>query len=92
MITRKEKLDMPFVVKADAVSGYKEVDMTKRIVDVVANTYYYFDFDMDVFLPGCCVKSIQDRGPNLGKPGKIKHFSNHDIHKGIGLPKFIEEI
>jgi len=91
MITRKEKLDMPFAVKADAVSGHKEVDMTKRIVDVIANTYYYFDSDMDVLLPGCCAKSIQDRGPNSDKPGKIKHFSNHDIHKGIGLPKLIEE-
>ena len=90
-LTRKEKLDMPFAVKADAINNHKEVDTTKRLVDVVANTYYYFDSDMDVLLPGCCAKSIQDRGPNSTKPGKIKHFSNHDIHKGIGLPRLIEE-
>jgi hypothetical protein len=91
MKTRKEKLDMQYVVKADGVNGTKEVDTSKRIVDVVANTYYYFDSDWDVLVPGCCAKSIQERGPNSSLPGKIKHLSNHNLHEGIGKILQLEE-
>ena len=90
-LTRKEKLDMQYVVKADGVNGTKEVDTSKRIVDVIANTYYWFDSDFDVLVPGCCAKSIKERGPDSSLPGKIKHLSNHNLSEGIGKIQKLEE-
>jgi hypothetical protein len=83
---------MPYAVKSDHASGHKaEVDTSRRTVDLVANTYYYFDSYGDVLLSGCCAKSIQDRGPKSTLPGKIKHLSNHNLSKGIARPDLIEE-
>jgi hypothetical protein len=90
-LSKKEKLDMPYVVKADGISGTKEVDTSKRIVDVIANTYYWFDSDWDVLVPGCCAKSIAERGPGSQLPGKIKHLANHDLREGIGRIEKLEE-
>ncbi len=90
-LTKSEKLKMSYAVKSDPHSNYKEVDDSRRTVDVIANTYNYFDTDMDVLVPGCCAKSIEERGPKSELPGKIKHLSNHDLHKGIGRPDLIEE-
>ena len=86
----QEKKDIPFGVKADTGSGYK-AQADGRTVDIVANTYNYFDSDYDVLVPGCCAKSIQDRGPQSAFPGKIKHLSNHDITKGIGRLDVLDE-
>lgn len=91
-LTRKQFLDMPYAVKSDQASGHKaEVDSNRRTVDLVANTYYYFDSYGDVLLPGCCSKSIQDRGPKSSLPGKIKHLSNHNLNKGVGRSELLEE-
>lgn len=90
-LSKKEKLDMPYKVKANKVNGTKEIDTSKRLVDVIANTYYYFDKDYDVLVPGCCAKSITERGPDSKLPGKIKHLSNHDLREGIGKIQTLEE-
>ena len=91
-LTRKQFLDMPYAVKSDHASGHKaEVDSSQRTVDLVANTYYYYDSYGDVLLSGCCSKSIQERGPKSPMPGKIKHLSNHNLHKGVGRSDLLEE-
>jgi hypothetical protein len=91
-LSKKDFLDMPFAVKSDRVSGHKaEVDLSRRTVDLVANTYYYFDTVGDVLLSGCCAKSINERGPKSNLPGKIKHLSNHNLNIGVGRPDLLEE-
>lgn len=91
-LSKKDFLEMPYAIKSDQASGHKaEVDTSRRTVDIVANTYYYFDTYGDVLLSGCCSKSIQERGPNSSMPGKIKHLSNHDLTNGIGRPDLLEE-
>lgn len=88
----KDKLNIQYQVKADSPNvNVKELDLNKREVDVIANTYNYFDSDQDVLLNGCCSKSIQERGPQSNLPGKIKHLANHDLKKGVGVPRKIEE-
>lgn len=91
MINKSEKLATPFVVKAEQRNKVKQVDTSARTVDAIANTYYYIDSQADVLVPGCALKSIQDRGPNSEAPGKIKHLSNHDLDKGIGRIDVLEE-
>lgn len=91
MITLEQKKQMSFAVKSNEGVNHKEVDLSRRTVDVIANTYNYFDSDYDVFLVGACAKSILDRGPKSELPGKIKHLSNHDLQKGVGRPDLIEE-
>ncbi len=86
----QEKKDIPFGVKANSGSEYK-AQTDGRTVDVVANTYNFFDTDFDVLVPGCCAKSIKDRGPESKLPGKIKHLSNHNLTKGVGRVDLLEE-
>ena len=91
-LSRKQFLDMPYAVKSDRASGHKaEDDSSQRTVDLVANTYYYYDSYGDVLLSGCCSKSIQERGPKSSMPGKIKHLSNHNLSKGVGRSDLLEE-
>ena len=91
-LARKDFLDMPYAVKGNrGVSQKAEVDESQRTVDLIANTYYYFDSFGDVLISGCCLKSIKDRGPKSNLPGKIKHLSNHNLSKGIARIEMIEE-
>jgi len=85
-----QKLDIAYAVKA-SLDNYKEVDMAKRTVDLIANTYNFYDSDGDVLLPGCCKKSIEERGPRSNATGKIKHFYGHDSWQIIARPDLIEE-
>jgi len=72
MIQIKDKLDIHYAVKGNPFE-HKEVDEVKRTVDLVANTYLFYDSDGDVLMPGCAKKSITERGPKSEQPGKIKH-------------------
>jgi hypothetical protein len=87
---KQAKLDLPYVIKSD-ISNYKEIDLSKRTVDLIPNTYYYFDMVGDVLVQGCCLKSIQDRGAKSDKPGKIKHLMHHNWEKIIARCDLIEE-
>ena len=90
-LTRQEKLDIPYAIKANNHFEHKEVDLTKRTVDLIANTYYWFDTDKDVLIPGCCTKSIKDRGPDSPAPGKIKHADHHDLRNIVAKVVLLEE-
>jgi hypothetical protein len=76
-MNKTDKLSIPYAVKGNG--AVKQVDTNERTVDVIANTYYWFDSDADVLVPGVAAKSIQDRGPKSSMPGKIKHLSNHNL-------------
>lgn len=78
---RSKKLAEHFKVKSFDQNVVKDVDMTKRTVAGVSNTFYYFDADWDVLVPGCTLKSIEDRGPQTNTAGKIKHALFHDLSK-----------
>ena len=90
-LTRQEKLDTPYAVKANNHLEHKEVDLTKRTVDLIANTYWWFDSDFDVLVPGVVAKSILDRGPDSKAPGKIKHADAHDLRNIVARPTLLEE-
>lgn len=90
-LTVSQKRDIPFQVKSDAINNFKEVDTSTRTVDLIANTYYYFDTDQDVLINGVAAKSIEERGPNSQLPGKIKHAWHHDLKETHAIPKLIEE-
>jgi hypothetical protein len=87
---KQNKLDTQYAIKSD-ISNYKEIDTSKRTVDLVANTYYYIDSTADVLVQGCCSKSIQDRGVKSDKPGKIKHLMHHNWEKIIARCDLLEE-
>ena len=91
ILTIQQKRDIPFQVKYDGINNHKEVNMSERTVDLIANTYNWFDTDFDVLLPGCSNKSIIERGPNSNMPGKIKHAWFHDLRELHAIPKLIEE-
>src|ERR1044072_5578139 len=90
--TLQDKKDMYYPVKSgNLVATIKDVDMSKRIVTGLYNTYNYFDSDYDVLLPGCAKKSINERGPQSSAVAKIKHLANHDWTQMPGKLKVLEE-
>lgn len=87
----QKKISTSYKVKDSFQAVTKDVDMSKRTVKVVANTYYYYDSDGDVLLKGCNLKSITERGPESKTPGKIKNVYAHDLKVQIGRPTLIDE-
>lgn len=69
----------------------KDVDLTKRIVTGLFNSFNYFDSDYDVIRPGSAQKSISERGPDSSAVGKIKHLAYHDWTKGVGKIQVLQE-
>ncbi len=75
----KEKQDKIYGVKGfgNGAKAIENVDMTRRSVDFVGNTYNYVDHDWDVLVKGAAVKTIADNGPDSGADVIIKHQSDH---------------
>lgn len=86
----QQKQAIEYAVKSVGAK-VKDVDLTKRIVTGFYNSFYFFDSDNDVLLPGCTAKSISDRGPSSNATGKIKHLLHHDWSMLPGKPQLIEE-
>jgi len=54
-----------------------DIDMTKRNVEGIFNTYFYIDYDLDMLVTGAAKRSIQHSGPDSNAVAKIKHLSDH---------------
>lgn len=88
----KNKQSEPYKVKAGIVGfDVKDVDMTKREVRVVLNTFNFLDSDGDVLLPGSAKVSIRERGPASSAVAKIKYAKDHDLTKIPGSFTELEE-
>jgi hypothetical protein len=87
----KKKVSTPYKVKESYQAVTKDVDFAKRTVQVIPNTFYYYDSDGDVLLRGSTAKSIADRGPQSTAPGKIKNVYAHDLKVNIGKPTLMDE-
>lgn len=89
--TKQEKLDIEYGVKTVGEVSIKDVDLSKRIVTGMYNSYNYFDSDFDVLLMGSSKNSIEQHGPNSGAVRKIKHALNHDLKTLPGKIITLEE-
>jgi hypothetical protein len=87
----EKKVSTPYKVKESYNAVTKDVDMTKRTVQVIPNTFYFYDSDGDVLIKGATMKSIADRGPDSKAPGKIKNVYAHDLKVQIGRPTLMDE-
>lgn len=74
-----------------AKAAIKDVDTKSRTVTGVLNTYNFVDHGMDVLLPGCCKRSINDNGPASNAAFKIKHALNHNMSQLPGKIITLEE-
>lgn len=72
-------------------ASIKDVDLTKRIVTGIYNTYNFVDGGMDVLLDGCCKRSIKDNGPESNAVAKIKHALFHDTTRLPGKIMVLDE-
>lgn len=91
---KNSKLNKSYAVKrSQSENQVKEVDLNKRIVQFIGNTYNYLDSDLDILIPGAAKDSIKDRGPQSKAIAKIKHQKDHSlsIDKSMGKPQLIEE-
>ncbi|MDX1938043.1 MAG: HK97 family phage prohead protease [Flavihumibacter sp.] len=84
------KKSTPYKVKSFALKA-EDVDLTKKTVTGFYNSFYFFDSDADVLLPGCSLKSIRERGPLSTAVPKIKHLLHHDWTKSPGPIKELDE-
>jgi len=78
MKTKQDKINTPYKIKSN-LATYKEIDESKRIVQLIANTYNFYDFDGDVLRMGCSLKSIKDRGAKSNAYDKILHAKDHNL-------------
>jgi phage head maturation protease len=69
----------------------KDVDLSKRTVTGVFNSYFLIDSDLDMLMPGCASKSIQERGAGSTKGNRIKHLKDHDWTKNIARIDVLDE-
>lgn len=79
------------VKSADNPVVIQDVDLHKRIVTGLYNTYNFFDSDCDVILPGAAQKSITERGPDSSSVVKIKHLCFHDWTQLPGKIQVLKE-
>lgn len=88
---KQKKLSADYKVNDMPDTVMKDLDFDKRIVQVIPNTYLFMDSEWDVLVPGCCKKSLADRGPGSSAKAKIKNVKDHNITQRIGVPQLIEE-
>ena len=89
--TFAEKMATHFGVKiAKGQNSVKAIDMDKRIVEFIGNTYFWIDSDLDMLVPGCAVKSINDRGPKSQANAKIKHQNDHRLDTRNTVGRFVD--
>lgn len=69
----------------------KDVDLKKRKVTGVLNTYNYLDSDGDVIRMGSAKDSILSNGPDSGRGNKIKFLRDHMYSRVIGKFDLLEE-
>ncbi len=69
----------------------KDIDLTKRTVTGMFNTYNFIDSDMDMLLDGAAKKSISHRGPKSEAPNKIKHLKNHNWNDNMARIDVLKE-
>jgi phage head maturation protease len=91
---KKKKLGMHYPVKSSGLANQvKEVDLQKRTVQFIANTYYWLDSDLDILIDGCARKTLNDRGAQSNASAKVKHLADHKMttDKMVGKPVVTEE-
>lgn len=90
-LLKSKKMETFYKVKENFETITKDVDVSKRTVQSIPNTYYFFDKDYDVLLPGCAKKTIEESGPDSNGNAKIKNVKDHVISDRIGKPQLIDE-
>lgn len=86
----EKKTKNPYAVKS-MTKGVMDVDMTKRTVTGLFNSYFYIDSDRDMLLPNCAAKSIASRGVGSTEGNKIKHLKDHDWAKVVARLDVLDE-
>lgn len=90
MSSLSDKKSIQFAVKS-ASATIVDIDMSKRVVTGLFNSYNFFDSGYDVLLKGCAAKSIAERGPASTSVQKIKHLMNHNWSQLPGKIQVLEE-
>lgn len=81
----KSKLSTFYKVKGgNVLMQVKDVDTSKRTVEVVMNTLNFLDSDMDMLVTDCAKRSLKERGPDSNAVAKIKYCKDHDLNQSIG--------
>ena len=87
---KKERLINPYGVKT-GITTIKDLDMTKRTVAGLFNSYFYIDSDLDMLVTGAASKSIQEKGAGSKSGNKIKHLKDHNWSEVIARIDVIDE-
>jgi len=87
---KQKKLNTPYKPRT-VTKAVKDVDLEKRTVAGIFNSYFYIDSDMDMLLPGAAAKSIQERGVGSTKGNRIKHLKDHDWSQNIARLDVLDE-
>jgi len=67
-----------------------EIDMNKRNVEGIFNTFYWIDQEFDMLVSGAATRSIQHSGPHSNATAKIKHLADHIMRTDFVVGKLTE--
>lgn len=92
MITKdlQQKKSNPYKVTG-MTDGIKDLDLNKRVVTGLFNSYFYIDSHKDMLVTGCASKSIQERGAGSKRGNKVKHLKDHDWSKNMARIDVLDE-
>lgn len=68
----------------------KDIDEKTGMVTGYASVYGNVDSDNDMIVPGACLKTIQERGPESARC-RIKHLWQHNSWEPIGIPVVLRD-
>jgi len=73
------------------IESTKDVDISKRTVSGMFNSFFFIDSDLDMLIPGSALKSINERGVGSKKGNKIKHLKDHEWSSVIARLDVLDE-
>jgi len=67
-----------------------DVDLAKRNVEGILNTFFWIDRDLDMLVTGAAKRSIQHNGPDSTATAKIKHLADHVMRTDSVVGRFTD--
>jgi len=92
-LLKRKKENTYFGIKNAGALSIKDVDVNKRTVTGVLNTYFWIDSDYDMLIPGVATRTIKNSGPQSNAIAKIKHQADHvlDTEHIVGKYQILKE-
>jgi HK97 family phage prohead protease len=84
------KKNRPVYYKGFEIKDFKEWTDSRKVSGYLA-AFGNIDSDGEMLMPGCFLKSINDRGPSSPTARKIPYLNQHEMEEPIGVFTLLQE-